>query len=272
MYIAYCPELSIDNSQISLSKPKHVFDAIFKHGDVVLKIKPFDASDFYLCHSEKYVDGVFSGNIVNGFGTTDPLYLKQIRYTTAALREAALTAFIRTDCRNVGIIPALVSGFHHAHYDYGRGYCTFNGLVWTAMMMKQLRHLNKVAIIDLDGHCGDGTEQIINRLCLWDWLHNYIHFKNIPRNSNKLINFLKNFPYQNYDLILYQAGADAHKDDPYNVGYMDDKTWAEKDEIIFFNCANKNIPLAFNLAGGYNNQKTIDLHTQTIQIARQYSE
>ncbi|MEM4260951.1 MAG: hypothetical protein QXG00_06955 [Candidatus Woesearchaeota archaeon] len=272
MHIVYSPELSISNEQISLSKPQHVFRTAIHAEDEVLNVEPFKKSEFYLCHDKKYVDGVFSGTTVNGFGTTSKTYLNQICHTSSAFYKAALTAYIKTDCGNIGIVPALVSGFHHAHYDYGRGYCTFNGLVLTAMKMKRLRHLNKIAIIDLDGHYGDGTEDIINRLQISDWLHNYTHYKNIPRNIGDLIKFLENFPYINYDLILYQAGADAHIDDPYKVGYLDDVAWSIKDNIIFSSVAKYKIPLAFNLAGGYNGDKTIELHAMTLENARKINK
>lgn len=268
MHVVYSPALSIGGERISLSKSQQVFRAAITAEDEILNIEPFEKSEFYLCHDKKYVDGVFSGTTVNGFGTTSRVHLNQIRHTSSTFYKAALTAYIKTDCRNIGIVPALVSGFHHAHYDYGRGYCTFNGLVLTAMKMKALRRLNKIAIIDLDGHYGDGTEDIINRLQLWDWLHNYTHYKNIPRSIGDLSRFLENFPYTNYDLILYQAGADIHIDDPYGVGYLDDIAWGVKDEIIFSACARHKIPLAFNLAGGYNGDKTIELHAMTLAEAR----
>ncbi|HVE85599.1 MAG TPA: GNAT family N-acetyltransferase, partial [Myxococcales bacterium] len=50
--------------------------------------------------------------------------------------------------------------FHHAGYDYGSGFCTFNGL---ALVAQQHPH-RRVFVLDCDQHGGNGTAEMTERL------------------------------------------------------------------------------------------------------------
>ena len=55
------------------------------------------------------------------------------------------------------------SGFHHAGYAHGGGYCTFNGLMVAAATFIQDHPGAKLGILDCDFHYGDGTADILRR-------------------------------------------------------------------------------------------------------------
>jgi len=56
----------------------------------------------------------------------------------------------------------MAGGTHHAHFSYGSGYCIFNDLAICAIKaVKEFKEINKVMIIDLDVHQGDGTATIL---------------------------------------------------------------------------------------------------------------
>lgn len=57
------------------------------------------------------------------------------------------------------------------------------------------------------------------------------------------------------DLILYQAGADPHINDPLG-GFMTTAKLQYRDELVFLLCQQYGIPIAWNLAGGY--QRDVD--------------
>ncbi len=59
-----------------------------------------------------------------------------------------------------GVAGSLSSGFHHAAYGYGDGFCTFNGLVIAAYAALSAG-ARSVLILDLDAHCGGGTASLI---------------------------------------------------------------------------------------------------------------
>lgn len=53
-----------------------------------------------------------------------------------------------------------------------------------------------------------------------------------------------------YDLVLYQAGADIHVDDPLG-GLLTTEQMRERDANVFRGCAESGTPVVWNLAGGY---------------------
>ena len=64
-------------------------------------------------------------------------------------------------------------GLHHAHRDRASGFCIFNDVV-LAVRRFQAAGLTRIAIVDVDGHHGDGTQELLYSepvLCLS--LHQY---------------------------------------------------------------------------------------------------
>ena len=49
---------------------------------------------------------------------------------------------------------------HHAGVDYASGFCIFNNVALAASNLIRNHHLNRIAIIDIDGHHGNGTQEI----------------------------------------------------------------------------------------------------------------
>lgn len=74
------------------------------------------------------------------------------------------------------------------------------------------------------------------------------------------------------DRIIYQAGADTHVDDPYG-GLLTEEQMMERDWNMFTIAKNLGIPIAWNLAGGYqvaedgSIDKVINLHLNTFRMA-----
>jgi acetoin utilization deacetylase AcuC-like enzyme len=72
------------------------------------------------------------------------------------------------------------------------------------------------------------------------------------------------------DLIIYQAGADPHVDDPVSSGTMTTDQLLERDRIVFRFCKAEKIPVLFVLAGGYQTpieEKLLPLHLNTFKAA-----
>ncbi len=56
--------------------------------------------------------------------------------------------------------------------------------------------------------------------------------------------------FMDCDVLLYQAGADAHVNDPLG-GWMTSEQLVRRDRIVFSTSAQVGLPVAWNLAGGY---------------------
>jgi len=51
-------------------------------------------------------------------------------------------------------------GFHHAGSNYAAGFCVFNDVALTVRFMQEKYRIERIAVVDIDGHHGDGTQRI----------------------------------------------------------------------------------------------------------------
>ena len=251
--VYYRPEMvALDASRTSPSagKPAQVV-ADWQQQGLPVELHSFDALDeatLALAHDPAYVCAVLSGAADNGFGNRKPQVTNSLPYTSGAMLAAARSAL-----SNGQVACAPVSGFHHAGFAGGDGFCTFNGLMVTALALKREGRVARIGILDLDQHWGDGTHDIIHHLRL-DWVSHHSPGPEAPR-ARDAARYLQRLPgivggFHDCDLVLYQAGADAHIDDPLG-GWMTDEQLAERDHIVFDIAATIGVPVAWNLAGGY---------------------
>ena len=256
----------IDSFSPSASKPTSVVESWLNMGipiDVIAP-EPVTAEDLVRAHLYAYVEAVLSCRIANGFGNRSEAVAKSLPFTSGAMLAASRAAI-----HNGRVAVAPCSGFHHAGHAHGSGYCTFNGLMVTAMALHASGEAKRVGILDFDQHYGDGTDHIIDHFCV-DWISHfstgqYCHF---PVDAKR---FLASIPglvtsMKNCDVILYQAGADPHIDDPLG-GWL--TTWQlfERDRLAFETAAQLGIPVAWNLAGGYQTPlcKVLEIHDGTMK-------
>lgn len=241
-----------------------------------IQIETFNkATDDVLCeaHDPAYIAGILDGSIANGFGNTNPEIAESLRYTVGSMLAAAKYVLGEglNDKERIAVSPT--SGFHHAGHSFGGGYCTLNGLVITAKRLKTLGLVNRVLILDMDQHYGNGTQDIIDTLGL-DWIEHITAGKSYKRVDEALgiARGLKEFSKsaaREVDLVLYQAGADIHVSDPLG-GILTTQQMQERDAGVFIACSQHRIPIVWNLAGGYKRDKagTIEpvlaLHRQTM--------
>jgi acetoin utilization protein AcuC len=53
-------------------------------------------------------------------------------------------------------------GLHHAKSDRASGFCVFNDIAITVRYLQKRYGMKRIAIIDIDGHHGDGTQELLN--------------------------------------------------------------------------------------------------------------
>lgn len=112
--------VEMDGFSPSASKPRDVV-ASWQKLNIPLSIQKFEpiiVEHLKLVHAYDYVDGVFAGTIRNGFGNKNVAIAESSLYTIGALFAGAKAAILN---KKVAVAP--VSGFHHAGYGDGYGYC-----------------------------------------------------------------------------------------------------------------------------------------------------
>ena len=237
--------------------------------------EPVSRQTLALAHDERYVNGVLDGDLENGFGNKSPNVAASLPYTVGSLLAACQHA---VEHRTIAISPT--SGFHHARYGGGGGFCTFNGLVVAARELKRQGLVKHVLIIDGDAHYGDGTTSCIAKTHSGGWLKQITadreyetakEFFNCIDPDELAIRFSDSWQDTSSTLVIYQAGADAWSKDPLNAGVFSLEQLKRRDEQITQWARLNRIPLAINLAGGYATdlngsiEPVLKIHRQTIQ-------
>lgn len=258
----------------SAQKPQVVAEALGRTAWPVEFISPEPCSiaDFCRVHDASFVEDVLVLRRANGFGSFSTSVARSLPYTSGACYGAAVTAI------KEGISASLTSGFHHAGPKGGRAFCTFNGLMVAAAKVLAEGRVGQVAIVDCDFHHGDGTQAIIDAQGFDDRVQ-HISFGETHRHPHQADDYLAHvrqlrhrFEHRRPDLILYQAGADTHVDDPLG-GLLTSEHMRERDREVITIARDLGIPLTWNLAGGYQVEpdgsipRVVALHLNTFEEA-----
>ncbi len=236
-----------DSASPSPRKPAFVVADWIEQGFPIRVIEPLPASreQIVIAHEGSYVDGVLDCVLPNGFRGRQKDVADSLPWTSGSFLSAARCAL-----QNGLAACSPTSGFHHAGPDSGYGYCTFNGLLATALALKAEGKVSRVGILDCDEHYGDGSAEIIDKQGI-DWIR---HVSEEYEGAAAAQRFIDTLPvvvrgFAGYDLLLYQAGADPHIDDPLG-GFLTTDELAERDRIVFSVAKEIGIPVVWNLAGG----------------------
>jgi acetoin utilization deacetylase AcuC-like enzyme len=230
----------------------------------IIAPSPVTREELARAHDRDYIDAILDCRAINGFYTRAPDVAASLPYTTGSMLSAAREAI-----SNSLVAVAPCGGFHHASYASNFGFCTFNGLMVTALALKAEGVANRVGILDFDQHYGDGTDNIIETLDVGFITHYTAgeHYSSRDQSSE----FLQRVPelvasMSDCSVILYQAGADPHVDDPLG-GWLTTEQLAERDRLVFETARKQGIPVAWNLAGGYQSplRKILDIHDNTLR-------
>ena len=254
-----CPE----SSSPSPRKPVWVVADWMEQGLPIRIVEPIPASrgQIALAHAPAYVDGILNCVLMNGFRGRQKDVADSLPWTCGSLLSAARGAL------NNGLIACSpTSGFHHAGYESAFGYCTFNGLMVTALALKAEGKVGRVGILDCDQHYGDGTAEILAALHV-DWIRHVSQEHWSPGDAKPFIHALPEVVSRFADcgLLIYQAGADPHISDPLG-GFLSTEELAERDRIVFSVAKTIGIPVVWNLAGGYQQplSRVLEIHRNTM--------
>ncbi|MEC8878902.1 MAG: histone deacetylase [Pseudomonadota bacterium] len=173
-----------------------------------------------------------------------------------------------------GIACHLAGGTHHAHYDFGSGFCILNDLAITARALRAGGLVERVLIFDCDVHQGDGTAAILAGDP--DLFTCSIHCeKNFPTRKSRsdldvglpvgleddgylavveetLSDLLRQLQP---DLVLYDAGVDVYAGDPLGRLAVSLTGLAERERRVLTLCREHGVPVATVIGGGYDDDR-----------------
>lgn len=260
---------------------------------------PVTVDDLVRVHTTDYVQAVRTGD-PRALAESQKFPWSQALWPSVLLTNGGALAAASHALQH-GVAAALASGFHHAHADHGEGFCTFNGLVVAAEALRAAGRVQRVAVLDLDLHYGNGTASLCAER---SWLFNCSIYGNdyatnvayrdvTTRRHHDAANHVS-FALENGsgraavlaalergtaaitawgrpDLVLYQAGADPYREDPYSPLALDADDLRERDRWVFEWARREGLPLAWVLAGGYTKDvsKVVAVHRGTFDAALQ---
>ena len=189
-----------------------------------------------------------------------------------------------------GIAMNIAGGTHHAYTNRGEAFCLLNDQAIAARYLQHHKLVNKILIVDLDVHQGNGTAEIFTKdTSVFTFsIHgksNYPFKKeksdlDIPldndTNDQTYLNILRETLPQlinkvEPDFIFYLSGVDVLATDKLGKLGLSLEGCKERDRFVLEQCKINQIPLMCSMGGGYSADiKTIvDAHANTFRLAQE---
>jgi acetoin utilization deacetylase AcuC-like enzyme len=221
-------------------------------------------------HDEDYVNKFMMGAMTDeeqrkmGLPWTEDL----VERTLSEVSGTVLTADLALAC---GLAVNTAGGTHHAHRSHASGYCIFNDLAITAKRVIARGAVERVLIVDLDVHQGDGTaaatadDANIYTLSV----HCEDNFPRTKASSSRDVPlptgtgddvYIKtteaalreSIEECNPQLVLYDAGVDVHASDDLGGFELSDEGLIRREALVIDTCVGRGIPVAAVVGGGYD--------------------
>lgn len=251
---------------------------------------PQAASDAEImrCHDAAYLQRVTSGSL-------SPAEVRRIGFPWSpemverSRRSAGATLAACRSALEQGCSANMAGGTHHAHRDFGAGFCVFNDAAIAARAMQAEGRVGQVAIIDCDVHQGDGTASILDGdpSVFTFSMHGAKNFPFRKTRSDLDIELEDGIGDADYlarleeglemvfarcvpELVIYLAGADPFHDDRLGRLGLSRDGLAARDRVVLGHCRGHAVPVAIAMAGGYarNIADTVSIHATTILLGR----
>jgi acetoin utilization deacetylase AcuC-like enzyme len=249
--------------------------------------QPLDEKTILLTHSPDYVQRML----------TLTLSAKEIREIGFPVNEqfvnrtraiAHATIQVAQYALQYGCAFNAAGGTHHSFTNKGGGYCLFNDVAIACNYLLLQKTVQRILIVDLDVHQGDGTAEIFreNPKVFTFSMHgadNYPLRKEISDLDIGLATGCDDTTYLNIlketlprliqtiqpDLIFYLAGVDVLATDKLGKLSLSQEGCRLRDRYVFEQCKLNHIPVAVTMAGGYSERiaHIVDAHTNTYKMA-----
>jgi acetoin utilization deacetylase AcuC-like enzyme len=189
-----------------------------------------------------------------------------------------------------GVAMNIAGGTHHAFTHKGEGFCLLNDIAIAALYLLDQNTIQKILVIDLDVHQGNGTAEI---------------FRNDPRVFTFSMHGANNYPLQKEqsdldiglpdktddgfylrtleinlknlmdtvqpDFIFYQSGVDILATDTLGRLGVSRDGCKQRDRIVLQTAKQNRIPLVASMGGGYSHdfRDIIEAHANTYRLAQE---
>jgi acetoin utilization deacetylase AcuC-like enzyme len=227
--------------------------------------------------------------------------LEQLRETPRTLRSempltaeivrafslgAAGTTLAAREALRRGAAVHVGGGLHHAFADHAEGFCYLNDLAVAAGAVLQERLAERVAVVDLDVHQGNGTAHVFadDPRVFTLSVHQERNYPSPKERSDLDVGLDDGTADADYlaalapalervwahapQLVLYQAGADPFHDDQLGGLALSFAGLEARDRMVLEGCAARGIPVVLTLGGGYARrvEDTVRIHAASCRL------
>ena len=185
-----------------------------------------------------------------------------------------------------GAAGHLGGGFHHAFAGHGEGFCLLNDVAVAARTLVNEQRIDRVAVVDLDVHHGNGTAAIFadDPAVFTFSMHQERNYPATKPPSDLDVGLEDGTGDEEYltllerhlpgvleghepQLVLYLAGADPYREDQLGGLGLTLDGLGRRDRAVLEAAREREIAVAVVLAGGYawRLEDTVAIHGATIE-------
>ena len=240
--------------------------------------------------------------------THDNVYLNKLKEQTLSAKEQRHIGFPQSPeltereliitqgtidcCKHAfenGIALNVAGGTHHAFADRGEGFCLLNDFGTAANYLLQQKLAKQILIVDLDVHQGNGTAKLFEQnskvftfsmhgahnypfhketsdldIGLKDGTDDNVYLPLLQNSLHMLINKVKP------DFVFYLSGVDILETDKFGKLKVTMQGCKERDEIVFRQLLQHQIPCTVAMGGGYSPdvRTIVEAHCNTFRLAK----
>ena len=187
-----------------------------------------------------------------------------------------------------GVAMNIAGGTHHAYSNRGEAFCMLNDQAIGARYLQSKKLANRILIVDLDVHQGNGTAEIFqNDASVFTFsMHGAGNYPFKKEESDLDISLEKGTGDEAYlsilketlhgliekhrpDFIFYLCGVDVLATDKLGTLALTLNGCKQRDEVVLKTCKEHGIPVQCSMGGGYSKEiKTIvEAHANTFRLA-----
>ena len=188
-----------------------------------------------------------------------------------------------------GVALNVAGGTHHAFRDKGEGFCLLNDFAVAADDLLQQKLAQKILIIDLDVHQGNGTAKIFEqeeRVFTFS-MHGRNNYPFIKEKSDLDVELPDGIGDKDYlqtltavlpallqevkpDFVFYLSGVDVLESDKFGKLKVTMQGCKQRDELVFTHLKEAGLPCVVAMGGGYSPQvrTIVEAHCNTFRLAK----
>lgn len=190
--------------------------------------------------------------------------------------------------RQDGVSLNIAGGTHHAFADRGEGFCVFNDMAIASNYLLSTGEFQKILIVDLDVHQGNGTAHIFRNeprvftfsmhgeknyplrkeqsdldIALPDKTEDALYLQTLKNTLPRLLDEVRP------DLVFYLSGVDVLESDRLGRLSLTLQGCKDRDHFVFQTCKQYGLPVAVSMGGGYSPRiaAIVEAHANTYRTA-----